>query len=260
MRLMTASWIRVRADEPHRPLSRARRPPHRPRGGGRAPRGDSAARGALRRLPVEAAPRAAGGSREPRHRAALGPPGRGAAPRAGGRGHRRRHADRLGQDALLQPAGARRLRRRSPRRGRSISSRSRRSSRTSSARSGSWPRPAASRGASPPRSTTATPRRTGARRSAPAAERRDLQPGHAPRRGARLPPEVGDLLHEPEVRRPRRGPHLPRGLRLATSPTCCGGCCASRSTTAPGRRSSPARRPSPTRGSWRRGSPGASRR
>ena len=30
-----------------------------------------------------------------------------------------------------------------------------------------------------------------------------------------LPPEVGDLLHEPEVRRPRRGPHLPRGLRLA---------------------------------------------
>ena len=54
----------------------------------------------------------------------------------------------------------------------------------------------------------------GAAGDPPSQQPRPHQPGHAPRRPAAPPQELGRLPRQPRLGRRRRGPHLPRRLRL----------------------------------------------
>ena len=131
-------------------------------------------RGELRAVPGGGGSAAEGGARGARHRAALHAPGRGVRARARRAQRRHDHADGVGQDALLQRAGARRDPEGPVRRARCISFRPRRSRRISSRSCTRWPSSSAERlqpertrlrrSASSP--TTATRRRTRGARSA----------------------------------------------------------------------------------------------
>ena len=151
---MAAAGLGASARRGERDRARPRRRPPRRRARRARPRM------AERRPAALARPRAGGGARARRDRDALLAPGRGARGRA--RGQRDRHQrHRLGQVAVVQPAGPRRARRRPEDAARSTSTRPRRSPRT---------RPASSPSSRLPgfatRSTTATRRARIARRFA----------------------------------------------------------------------------------------------
>ncbi len=129
---------------------------------------------------------------------------------AGGGGlrpdHHQRH--RLGQVARLQPAGAGRHRAR-PEAPRPLPLPDQ----------GAGPGPGAkARAAAAARPARGDLRRRhaarGAPRDPPPQQPRPHQPRHAPRRPPAAPPPVGGLPHQPRLGRRRRGPHLPRSLRL----------------------------------------------
>ena len=83
------------------------------------------------------------------------------------------------------------------------------------------------------------------------------QPGHAPHGGPAPPPRWGDFLANLALRRRRRGPRLPRRLRLPRRQRAAAAAPGRRASTAPSRASSAPRRRSPTRSSSPSGSPGA---
>ena len=99
----------------------------------------AAGRRAICALSRRPRPAPAGGARASRHRTALQPSGRGARARRRRPQHRRHHADGVGQDALLQPAGARRDPARSRRPARSTCFRPRRWRRIRWRSCTSWP-------------------------------------------------------------------------------------------------------------------------
>ena len=165
---------------------------------------------------------------------------------AHGRARDRHDGDRVGQDARLQPAGARRARDASRRTARSTSIRRRRSRRIRRARSASSP----CRGV-----------RTAIYDGDTPSEQRPQI-----RKGANLILTNPDMLHlgvlprhdllggrpaQPALRRRSTRRTSTAACSARTSRTCCAGCAASRASTAPTRSSSSRRRRSPTRASSR---------
>ena len=63
----------------------------------------------------------------------------------------------------------------------------------------------------------------GADRDPAQVQPRDHQPRHAPRRDPAPPRRLAGAVLEPALRRRRRGPRVPRRVRLACRPTCSGG-------------------------------------
>ena len=171
------------------------------------------------------------GPRLARDHAALHPPARGLRPRPGRPRHRRGHADGQREDALLQPARSSTRSSRSPAPARSTSSPRRPSSRDQAAELLEL-----MQAAEPDLATAVYDGDT------PPAERRvirdrahvaHVQPGHAAHGRAPPPRPLDATLREPEVRRHRRAPHLPRASSAATWPTSSGACAASAASTAP---------------------------
>ena len=174
------------------------------------------------------------------------PPGGGLHAAARGRAPGRRHRDRERQDAGLQPARAERAR------GGAEAARPLPVSHEGPrAGSGSLARRASSSRACARRSTTATPRPSGAGRSANGRTSILTNPDmlHVGRPPAPRP--LGGRPPEPPLRRRRRGARLPRRLRVARRQRPAGACAARRRSTAPTRSFSSPRRRSPTPASSR---------
>ena len=156
---------------------------------------------------------------------------------------RRRHADRVGQDALLQPArapGARASAGRAdplpvPHQG----------ARPGSARRARRAGPAAARDAHVHLRRRHAPGR--AARGARARQSRAHEPGHAPLGNPAAPHQVGVALPEPPLRRDRRAARLPRRVRLASRQRAAPAHVGSAGTTGRRPSSSWPRRRSPTR-------------
>ena len=157
-------------------------------------------------------------------------------------GDHQRH--RLGQEPRLQPAGARRHR-----------------PRAEAARAlplpdqGAGPGPGAQAGAAAAaRAARGDLRRRhaegGAAGDPPPQQPRPHQPGHAPRRPAAPPQELGRLPRQPRAGSSSTRPTPTAASSAPTSPTCCGGCGGWRAPTARSRASCSPRRRSPTRSSW----------
>ena len=170
------------------------------------------------------------------------------AARAPGREHRRRDADGLREDALLQPA----RRPGDPRRPRGA---------------GALPLPDEGAGAGPDGRAARADRRPrrghphvhlrrrhAGRRAAQGARgraHRRHEPGHAAHRHPAPPHEVGEALREPALRRDRRAAPVPRRLRQPRRERHPAAAAHLPLLRLRPRRSSAARRRSPTRASWR---------
>ena len=173
---------------------------------------------------------------------ALRPPARGLGCGRARRARDRHDRHRVGQDARVQPARARRARAR-PRAGRALYLYPTKALAQDQFRTLAALPAAAACGR---RSTTATRRPSSARQIRRSANVDPLEPGHAPRRRPAAPRPLGRAALEPPLRRRRRGARLPRRLRLARRRTSCGGCGGSRGSTAPSRSSCSPRRRSRT--------------
>ena len=166
-----------------------------------------------RRFPT-GGPAAARRAAATRHRAALHPPGGGHRPRLGGPQRGRHHADRVGQDALLQRAGAERHPAR-PVRARAVSVSDQ------GARAGSAGRAARAVGPAVA-ARRARDRRLHLRRRHAAGcaprdprprARRAQQPRHDPLGHPAAPSALGEAVREPALRRHRRAARLSRRVR-----------------------------------------------
>ena len=168
----------------------------------------------LRAVPRRAGPAAARGARPARAAPALLAPGRGLSARHRRRAHRRHHAHRLGQDALLQPAGPRRH---------PQGHRDARALPVPDQGAGAGPDGGAARAVRADRRgrwrgdrRAHLRRRHAGRRPQddprPRPHRAD-QPRHAARRRAPAPSALGQAVREPALRGDRRAPRLPRRVR-----------------------------------------------
>ena len=165
------------------------------------------------------------------------------------------HADGVGQDALLQRAGAER----DP--AGPVDARALPVS-DQGARAGSARRAACAVGSSLRTAPMRRDRRVHLRRRHAAGRaardprqgaRRAEQSRHAALGDPAAPSALGEAVREPAVRRHRRAARLSRRVRQPPRRTSCGGCSASAGTTARIRCSSARRRRSPIRASWPKG-------